>query len=62
MIQKECKGRLSLGKLHVAYVHDLVTSKNLALLREVPSWIPGRVLPLAAAILRVFSIFQDIPG
>lgn len=34
MIQKECKGKLGLGKLSVAYVRDLVTSKNLALLRE----------------------------
>lgn len=61
MVQKGCKCKLNLGKLNAAYMWFGHIQK-FALLKKVQSWIPGRVFPLAAVALRVFSMFQDIPG
>ena len=61
MVQKGCKCKLNLVKLNAACMR-FGHIQNFALLKKVQSWIPGRVFPLAAVTLGVFSMFQDIPG
>lgn len=54
VVQKGCKCKLNLGKLNAAYMWFGHIQK-FALLKKVQSWIPGRVFPLAAVALGVFS-------